>query len=152
MKSSVICVMVGLVASIGTVATAAPVDWQLTATNTLGVNANDFHVVFAFTGGSVRNVVLTDIAGGDGVASLNGPLGGANGIDVVWATTVVMPGQSIKLDFQTDFPGIEVVDAHWTWGGANVGAAAVALTQIPAPGALGALLAGCGVAGVRRRR
>lgn len=152
MKAALICGTLGFASLFVSSPLGAAVSWELTATNNLMVAANDFHVEFSGTGGSVNNVVLHDIPGGDGVASLSGPVGGSAGINVVWATTMVMAGQSIKLEFTTEGPGILVEEAYWTWNGVNVGNATVALRQVPTPGALAVLLSGCGVACVRRRR
>ncbi|USN99017.1 MAG: hypothetical protein H6810_12850 [Phycisphaeraceae bacterium] len=136
---------------------AAPTfGWRLTATNNTGANANDFHTVIAGTGGSVANIVLTDVPGGDGVAGPNDPVA-ANGIDVVWPTTNVMNGQTIKLDFTVDHAGdLDIVSIYWTHDGTNIGAPPPGTytferSPVPTPGTLGLACAG-GLLTARRRR
>lgn len=128
-------------------AQGGPYPWIFDAWNRTGFNANDFHVVFIGTGGTVDDIVLTLDAVGGGSAVPNGDPGEANGIDVSWPSGSVPgadPNNRITLTFTTGWQPICVSQAWWTMNGEQVGGDLTSADYrlVPEPATAVALLAG----------
>ncbi|MCZ6652281.1 MAG: hypothetical protein O7D91_04560 [Planctomycetota bacterium] len=100
--------------------------WEGEATVPADVMPDDFHAIFGFTGGTIRDAEIISDPNPQGMIE-----GMDNMVDITWSSAL-SPGDVVKFRFTTSGSGVDVVVAQWTVGGENVADADVDLVEVTA--------------------
>lgn len=127
--------------------------WHVTIVVPPGPSPNDLHVLFAGTGGTIRNLGVQPPPSS---TTNNGFM-----IDITWPAKLPT-GTTVTMDFTTEHAPIFFGGGFWTNQGNNIGAVVDAdiepqppvtpVTSAPMLAAAAALVLGAGVLAIRRRR
>jgi hypothetical protein len=91
---------------------AGPITWTVDVTNGTGMAADDFHVNFTGTGGTVANTRVAANAPGAGPSTISGS---GNAVEITWGAGGLPAGGTFTFEFSTDFREIALNAGEWTF-------------------------------------